>query len=51
MSPNELTDVIRRRRDVKLDSELNFRRKRALLPYDFYDTDEVSLIIYLKFLF
>jgi hypothetical protein len=39
MTPNELTDVIRRRRDVKLNDESNRRRKRALSPYDFYDTD------------
>ncbi len=41
MTPNELTDVIRRRRDVKLNDESNRRRKRALSPYDFYDTDSV----------
>jgi len=38
MTPNELTDV-RRRRDIKLNEETNRRRKRALSPYDFYDTD------------
>jgi hypothetical protein len=39
MSPNELIDIVRRRRDVKLNDQSNRRRKRALLPYDFYDTD------------
>jgi hypothetical protein len=41
MASNELTDVIRRRRDVKLNDESNRRRKRALSPYDFYDSDSV----------
>jgi hypothetical protein len=41
MTSNELTDVIRRRRDVKLNDESNRRRKRALSPYDFYDTDSL----------
>jgi hypothetical protein len=46
MTPNELTDV-RRRRDIKLNEETNRRRKRALSPYDFYDTDSVlSKFIY-----
>ncbi|CAF3763812.1 unnamed protein product [Rotaria sordida] len=35
MTPSELTDIVRRRRDVKL----NTRRKRAISPYNFYDTD------------
>lgn len=39
MTPSELTNVIRRRRDVKLNDESIRRRKRALSPYDFYDTD------------
>jgi len=39
MTPYELRDVVRRRRDVKLNDESNRRRKRALSPYDFYDTD------------
>jgi len=39
MTPNELRDIVRRRRDVKLNDESNRRRKRALSPYDFYDTD------------
>ncbi len=41
MTPNELTDIVRRRRDAKLNVETNQRRKRALSPYDFYDTDPV----------
>ncbi len=41
MTPNELTNIVRRRRDVKLIDESNTRRKRALSPYDFYDTDSV----------
>jgi hypothetical protein len=39
MNSNELTDIVRRRRDVKLNDESNRRRKRALSPYDFYNTD------------
>jgi len=39
MNPNELKDILRRRRNVKLNDELNRRRKRALSPYDFYNTD------------
>jgi hypothetical protein len=41
MTPNELTNVIRRRRYVKLNDQLNQRRKRALSTYDFYDTDSL----------
>lgn len=41
MTPNQLTDVVRRRRDVKLIDESNRRRKRALSPYDFYNADSV----------
>jgi hypothetical protein len=39
MTPNELTNIVRRRRNIKLNDETNRRRKRALSPYDFYDTD------------
>jgi len=39
MTPNELTDVVRRRRHIKLNDETHRRRKRSLSPYDFYDTD------------
>ncbi|CAF0857524.1 unnamed protein product [Adineta ricciae] len=39
MTPNELTDIVRRRRDVKLNMEPNRRRKRALSAFDLYDTD------------
>ncbi|CAF1141971.1 unnamed protein product [Rotaria magnacalcarata] len=38
MTPNQQTDIVRRRRDVKL----NTRRKRAASPYDFYDTDSLE---------
>jgi hypothetical protein len=41
MTPNELTNVIRRRRYVQLNDQLNQRRKRALSTYDFYDTDSL----------
>lgn len=41
MTPNELTNVVRQRRNVKLIDESNRRRKRALSPYNFYDTDSV----------
>lgn len=41
MSPNEQTDILRRRRDVKLNADLSTRRKRALSAYDFYDNDLV----------
>jgi hypothetical protein len=41
MNLNELTDIVRRRRDVKLNDESNRRRKRALSPFDFYNTDSV----------
>ena len=41
MTPNDLKDVLRRRRDMKLNDDSNRRRKRALLPHDFYDTDSV----------
>ena len=41
MTPNQLTDVLRRRRSVKLNDQSNRRRKRALSPYDFYDTNSV----------
>jgi hypothetical protein len=41
MTPNELTNIVRRRRNIKLNDETNRRRKRALSPYDFYDTDSV----------
>ncbi len=41
MTPNQLTNVIRQRRNVKLNDQSNRRRKRALSPYDFYDTDSV----------
>ncbi|CAF1252246.1 unnamed protein product [Rotaria sp. Silwood1] len=41
MTPSELTDIVRRRRDVKLNDELNTRRKRAISPYSFYDTDSL----------
>jgi hypothetical protein len=39
MTPYQLTNVIRQRRNVKLNDQSNRRRKRALSPYDFYDTD------------
>jgi len=39
MTPYELTDVVRRRRHIKLNDETHRRRKRSLSPYDFYDTD------------
>jgi len=39
MNPKELTDILRRRRDIKYNDESNRRRKRALSPYDFYNTD------------
>ncbi|CAF0824446.1 unnamed protein product [Adineta steineri] len=39
MTPSELTEIVRRRRDIKLNTESNRRHKRALSPYDFYDTD------------
>lgn len=39
MTPNELTNVVRKRRNVKLIDESNRRRKRALSPYNFYDTN------------
>jgi hypothetical protein len=43
MFPYELTDINRRRRrDVKLNDQSNRRRKRALLPYEYYDTDSVN---------
>lgn len=41
MTPSDLMNVRRRRRDVKLHEQFNQRRKRALSPYDFYDTDSV----------
>ncbi len=41
MNPDDLIDIVRRRRDAKLNVETNQRRKRALSPYDFYDTDSV----------
>ncbi len=41
MTPDDLIDIVRRRRDAKLNVETNQRRKRALSPYDFYDTDSV----------
>ena len=41
MAPNELTDILRRRREVKFNDQSSQRRKRALSPYDFYDTDSV----------
>ena len=42
MTPGELVNIVRRRRDVRLNNELNSRRKRALLPYDYYDIDSVG---------
>jgi len=39
MTSSQLTNLVRRRRDVKLIDQLHQRRKRALSPYDFYDTD------------
>ncbi|CAF1161203.1 unnamed protein product [Adineta ricciae] len=42
MTPNELTDIVRQRRDVKLSMESNRRRKRALSAFDLYDTDPLS---------
>ncbi len=42
MTPNELTAVVRRRRNIKLNDETHRRRrKRSLSPYEFYDTDSV----------
>jgi hypothetical protein len=41
MNPDDLIDIVRRRRDAKLNVETNQRRKRALSPYDFYDTDSL----------
>ncbi|CAM2711454.1 unnamed protein product [Rotaria socialis] len=38
MTPNQQTDIVRRRRHVKL----NTRRKRAASAYDFYDTDSLD---------
>jgi len=38
MNPEELTDIVRRRRDIQLNDGSNRRRKRAL-SYDLYDTD------------
>lgn len=43
MNPTELKDIGRRRRDVKSNDESSRRRKRALSPYDFYDTDSVMV--------
>jgi hypothetical protein len=39
MTPNQLSNVLRQRRHVKLNDQLNQRRKRALSPYDFYETN------------
>ena len=44
MNPTELTDIVRRRRDVKSNDESSRRRKRALSPYDFYDADSVRVL-------
>jgi hypothetical protein len=41
MNPSELSNVQRRRRDVKSNDPLNRRRKRALSAYDLYNTDSV----------
>ena len=43
MSPSELTNIVRRRRNIKLNDELNSRRKRAISPYEFYDSDAVLI--------
>lgn len=41
MTPSDLSNVRRRRRDVQIHDQFNQRRKRALSPYDFYETDSV----------
>lgn len=44
MTPSDLMNVRRRRRDVKFNDQSNQRRKRALTPYEFYETDSVLTI-------
>jgi hypothetical protein len=41
MTPNDLTNLARKRRNINLNDESNQRRKRALSTYDFYNTDPV----------
>jgi hypothetical protein len=57
MTPNDLTNLARKRRNINLNDESNQRRKRALSTYDFYNTDPVwmkyiivSLIVFKYFL-
>jgi hypothetical protein len=41
MTPSQLSNVLRQRRNVKLNEQSNGRRKRALTPFDFYETNSV----------
>lgn len=42
MVPNELMQLGRRRRHLTLQDKFPQRRKRALSPFNFYDTDPVG---------
>ena len=45
MTPNQLSNVLRQRRNVKLNEQSNGRHKRALTPFDFYETNTVWIHI------
>lgn len=41
MNPNELIKLVRKRRNIHLNDQINQRHKRALSTYDFYNNDPV----------
>lgn len=41
MTPLNLKNILRRRREIRLNDPSSQRRKRALSPYDFDETDSV----------